>query len=388
MINMNKCTLLIAGDYHIYGRFNEFILQHPEHKLFKNELLEKILGYDIRIFNLEDPITNSRIGCIKSGPYGVGSERCLDAIDEAKFQIATFSTNHTYDMKNQGIIDTIDICKKHNIDIIGAGLIPQEAGKPYVIDINGIRITLLNYSRIEFNCVNNQHGGANPLNIISNYKDIQKTKKCSDFVIVIVHDGVDVFNLPYPKLIDRMRFYAEAGADAIILHHSQAFSGYEVYSNVPIFYGIGNLLHLTNMPYDKTGYMVGLSIEKGNPIKFEVIPIQLNDDDITVNTLTGSEQEIILNKIRELSNLISSPELLKNEWLKHINSIGVSYLSSLYRIPPLFYKILKKLKLLNTLEHILLFPKKRLLPILNLIRCEAHREAIIAYLEGIFYEEG
>jgi len=385
---MNKCTLLIAGDYHIYGRFNEFILQHPEHKLFKNELLEKILGYDIRIFNLEDPITNSRIGCIKSGPYGVGSERCLDAIDEAKFQIATFSTNHTYDMKNQGIIDTIDICKKHNIDVIGAGLIPQEAGKPYVIDINGIRITLLNYSRIEFNCVNNQHGGANPLNIISNYKDIQKTKKCSDFVIVIVHDGVDVFNLPYPKLIDRMRFYAEAGADAIILHHSQAFSGYEVYSNVPIFYGIGNLLHLTNMPYDKTGYMVGLSIEKGNPIKFEVIPIQLNDDDITVNTLTGSEQEIILNKIRELSNLISSPELLKNEWLKHINSIGVSYLSSLYRIPPLFYKILKKLKLLNTLEHILLFPKKRLLPILNLIRCEAHREAIIAYLEGIFNEEG
>lgn len=388
MINMNKCKLLIAGDYHIYGRFNEFILQHPEHKLFKNELLEKILGYDIRIFNLEDPITNSRIGCIKSGPYGVGSERCLDAIDEAKFQIATFSTNHTYDMKNQGIIDTIDICKKHNIDVIGAGLIPQEAGKPYVIDINGIRITLLNYSRIEFNCVNNQHGGANPLNIISNYKDIQKTKKCSDFVIVIVHDGVDVFNLPYPKLIDRMRFYAEAGADAIILHHSQAFSGYEVYSNVPIFYGIGNLLHLTNMPYDKTGYMVGLSIEKGNPIKFEVIPIQLNDDDITVNTLTGSEQEIILNKIRELSNLISSPELLKNEWLKHINSIGVSYLSSLYRIPPLFYKILKKLKLLNTLEHILLFPKKRLLPILNLIRCEAHREAIIAYLEGIFNEEG
>ncbi len=385
---MNKCKLLIAGDYHIYGRFNEFILQHPEHKLFKNELLEKILGYDIRIFNLEDPITNSRIGCIKSGPYGVGSERCLDAIDEAKFQIATFSTNHTYDMKNQGIIDTIEICKKHNIDVIGAGLTPQEAGKPYIIDINGIRITLLNYSRIEFNCVNNQHGGANPLNIISNYKDIQKTKKCSDFVIVIVHDGVDVFNLPYPKLIDRMRFYAEAGADAIILHHSQAFSGYEVYGNVPIFYGIGNLLHLTNMLYDKTGYMVGLSIEKGNPIKFELIPIQLNDEDITVNILTGSEQEIILDKINELSNLITSPELLKNEWLKHINSIRVSYLSSLYRIPPLFYKILKKLKLLNTLEHILLFPKKRLLPILNLIRCEAHREAIIAYLEGIFNEEG
>jgi len=384
---MNKCNLLIAGDYHIYGRFNEFILQHPEHKLFKNELLEKISGYDIRIFNLEDPITNSRIGCIKSGPYGVGSERCLDAIDSAKFQIATFSTNHTYDMKNQGIIDTIEICKKHNIDVIGAGLTPQEAGKPYIIDINGIRITLLNYSRIEFNCVNNQHGGANPLKTINNYREIQKTKQCSDFVIVIVHDGVDVFNLPYPKLIDRMRFYAEAGADAIILHHSQAFSGYEVYGNVPIFYGIGNLLHLTNMPYDKTGYMVGLSIEKGNPLKFEIIPIHLDDKDISVNILIDREKEIILDKINDLSNLITSPESLKNEWLKHISNLRVSYLSSLYMLPPLFYKILKKLKLLNTLEHILLLNKKRLLPILNLIRCDAHREAVIEYIEGIFYEE-
>jgi len=384
---MNKCNLLIAGDYHIYGRFDEFISRNPNHNLFKNELLEKISGYDIRIFNLEDPITDSRNGCIKSGPYGVGSERCLDAIDSAKFQIATFSTNHTYDMKNQGIIDTIEICKKHNIDVIGAGLTPQEAGKPYIIDINGIRITLLNYSRIEFNCVNNQHGGANPLKTINNYREIQKTKQCSDFVIVIVHDGVDVFNLPYPKLIDRMRFYAEAGADAIILHHSQAFSGYEVYGNVPIFYGIGNLLHLTNMPYDKTGYMVGLSIEKGNPLKFEIIPIHLDDKDISVNILIDREKEIILDKINDLSNLITSPESLKNEWLKHISNLRVSYLSSLYMLPPLFYKILKKLKLLNTLEHILLLNKKRLLPILNLIRCDAHREAVIEYLEGIFYEE-
>jgi len=28
-----------------------------------------------------------------------------------------------------------------------------------------------------------------------------------------------------------------------------------------------------------------------------------------------------------------------------------------------------------------------LLPILNLIRCDAHREAVIEYIEGIFYEE-
>lgn len=36
------------------------------------------------------------------------------------------------------------------------------------------------------------------------------------------------------------RFFVDIGADAVINHHQHCYSGYEVYKEKPIFYGLGN----------------------------------------------------------------------------------------------------------------------------------------------------
>ena len=72
--------------------------------------------------------------------------------------------------------------------------------------------------------------------------DIQIAKEDNDLVIVIVHGGREHYQLPTPKQRERFRFYADAGADFVVGHHTHCYSGYEIYKGKPIFYSLGNFI--------------------------------------------------------------------------------------------------------------------------------------------------
>lgn len=381
-----KATLLIAGDYHVYGRYDSYLRSNPDHKVFDQDLCGFVRSYPVSIFNLEDPITDARIGCVKWGPYGVGSEVALDQIEELGFGFATFATNHTYDMKNQGIKDTIDLCTKHGIKIFGAGLDPESARKPLRIEHEEIKISILNFSRCEFNCSTYSHGGANPLDMIDNCRDIIAEKQHSDYVLVIIHDGVDTFSLPYPLLKKQMRFFADMGADAIILHHSQRVSGYEVYQGKPIFYGIGNLLHWTDTCEDHEGLLVELTFAKGETSDFTLHAVEFDPQKVIVKLVSESRFSEILDRVHISSEIIEDDNLLVSRWESHLDRKSASYISAVEFKHPILATVVRKLGLQQFYLGFLLLSKKRLLRLLNLLRCEAHRQAILNILNRAYLE--
>ena len=382
---MEDKILLVAADYHIYGSFDKIIRANPAHKVFSASFNNVVKKSDLAVFNLEDPITNNRNGIIKNGPHGVGSTESLFPIKEAGFNLATFATNHTYDMGDQGIIDTIDACNKHNIKVIGAGLTKEDARRPYYTSLGKYKIAILNISRVEYNTVTDSHGGANPLDTINNTMDIIEARKVADFVFVVVHEGVDVFHLPYPKLVKQMRFYADMGADAIILHHSRIVSGYEVYNNTPIFYGLGNLLHLTKNKDEHIGLIIKFIIGNKKQLDFELLPIELDPVKIQVSLCEAEKKQSVINKIDHLSDTIKSENSLKLEWENHVAQKKALYLSILSGYPIVFYRIAKKTGLLGLYERFLLTNKKKYLAVWNIFRCQAHREAANKVIDEIFY---
>ena len=82
----------------------------------------------------------------------------------------------------------------------------------------------------------------NPLLPIQQFYKIQEAKENADYVLVIVHGGIEHYQLPTSRMIETYRFFIDAGADAVVNHHQHCYSGYERYKSKPIIYGLGNLL--------------------------------------------------------------------------------------------------------------------------------------------------
>ena len=84
----------------------------------------------------------------------------------------------------------------------------------------------------------------------------------------------------------------DLGADAVLSHHTHAFSGYEIYNTKPIFYGLGNFLYdwpgKINGKWN-TGYTVKLLLS--GSVNFEIIPLKQCNESPGVFLLNKEETE-------------------------------------------------------------------------------------------------
>jgi hypothetical protein len=174
------------------------------------------------------------------------------------------------------------------------------------------------------------------------------------------------------------RFYIDAGADAVINHHTHCVSGYEEYKDKPIYYSLGNFL------FDKDSYR--------NSIWNEGLAVVLTfgDSEINHNRLSFSqcneepviklhkdlEIEMFESKIKQINTIIDSDEHLLFEFHKFCESNRKLYESYL---EPYSNRYLHYLRNRNLFPRLHSRKKKKYL--LNLIRCESHRDIIIQYLK-------
>ena len=70
------------------------------------------------------------------------------------------------------------------------------------------------------------------------------------------------------------RHFVDMGADAVVNHHQHCISGYEIYQEKPIFYGLGNFCFdsFREQPVSQWnyGYAVKLTVDK--KISVDLIP--------------------------------------------------------------------------------------------------------------------
>ncbi len=215
---------------------------------------------------------------------------------------------------------------------------------------------------------------ANPLKPILQYYAIKEAKEKADYVLVIVHGGHEMHQLPSPRMQEIYRFFIDSGADAVINGHQHCFSGYEVYKGKPIFYGLGNFCMdkspiRVNNPWNY-GYMVKLSFNDGN-IEFDIYPYEQCGEIPGVRLL--KDRTAFDSKINELNSIITSVESLRR-----ITEVFYESTESMYIVihEPYNNSFLKKLFFKHVLPSF--FSKKRKLKILNFIECESHRDRLIA----------
>jgi hypothetical protein len=367
----NDIKILITGDFCPHNRIEKLALKEDFGAIF-NDFIDVFKGNDLNITDLECPLTESESARPKTGPHQKALPECIKILKHADIRLAAMANNHIMDYNSKGVIDTIGLCNSNGIATVGVGSTLEDARKPFSISINKKRIAILNFADNEFLTATDSSYSCNPINLVQGYYDIIDAKLKNDYLIVILHAGNEFYELPSPRTKKLYRLLIDQGADVVISHHTHAFSGYEIYKERPIFYGLGNFIYdwpgKINSRWNR-GYVVRLEIS--DETDFKIVPLKQCNEETGVFHLDSEETEDFWKEISWLNNIISDDQLLENEFQKYCNSVFPMYDAF---IEPYFGRYITALRKRGFFPK--LMPRKKRLLLLNLARCESHREVL------------
>ena len=364
-------NIIIAGDVVPSDRTVPLFKERKTELLF-GEIMPILKEADYAVANLEAPVVINQGNPIKkSGPNLAAPPQAMEVIKEAGFNMITLANNHFRDQGQTGVMDTLNSAVKVGLDYVGGGETLAEAQKTKYVLLKDKKFAFLNFCEQEYSIATDKYGGSNPYDIINIDKTIQEAKVTADYVILIIHGGIEHYQLPSPRMKKEYRFFVDAGADAIINHHQHCFSGYEIYKGKPICYGLGNFCfdmpkYRNNGLWDK-GFMAQLSFDE-DQIVLSRIPYSQCDEEPRVRLL---EEGAYDEKFSELNAIISDEVQLKTSYqnlvakqqkkmLSHMNFFGNRIFDKLYKMGYLSG----------------LYKKSRLYVAKDLISCESHYDIL------------
>lgn len=369
--------ILICGDFCPRERVVSIINRGMEEQLFEDwlDLLSKM---DYSIVNLECPvIKNNVINPIeKVGPCLHTTEQAIRLLCNSGFNMVTLANNHFFDYGQKGIEDTVDLLDELGLEYVGGGKNKKIAEGTLYREIQNKYFAFVNFCDNEFSIANSVHGGSNPISLVDNYYQIQEASENADYVIVIVHGGHEGFQLPNPTMVKNYRFFVDAGANVVINHHQHCFSGYEIYKNAPIFYGLGNFCfdrkNMRNNIWNE-GYAVELCFNNED-LSFKLYPyIQCNEKP---GVFLLKKQDNFLGKLAVLNEIIGNEDKLNITFDTYVKKELIN-IRSIFQ--PYHNRYLRRAFKWNFLFDC--WGLKHYRSIMNKFTCEAHRELFIRGLE-------
>ena len=368
-------NILLAGDFAPRYRLAESVEAERFQDIFPDEVLGVVKSADFSFVNFESPIVEAGYRLIpKCGPNLHCSPLAADAVRYAGFTGVTLANNHILDFGADGLRQTVKCCKNVGLDAVGVGENLSDAARILYLEKDGKRLAVVNCCEHEFSIATDTQAGANPLNPVRQWYQIREAKANADFVLVIVHGGHEHFQLPSLRMQETYRFFVDAGADAVVNHHQHCYSGYEVYKDKPIFYGLGNFCfddkNLRNSFWNQ-GYMVKIDFSDES-VGFSLHPYNQCNETASVRLLADEERGDFDKRLTELNDVIGDETLLKEKVREYYEKCSRWELGIL---EPYRGKILSKLFSLGLLPR---FVKgRKISAVLNHIDCESHRDKLI-----------
>lgn len=380
MNDTDSISVLIAGDYCPHYRVSKLIEQDQTDSIF-SDIQDIVQRTDLAVVNFESSVEapNSTKN-IKHGECFNCSEKSVELLKKAGFNIVTLANNHFYDYGDIGVLKTLDCLKNNKIDYVGGGKDLEEASKVLYKKEKGKTLAFINCCENEFSIASNTHGGSNPLNPIKQFHDIQEARNNADIVILIIHGGHEHYQYPSLRMKETYRFFVDAGADVVVNGHQHCYSGYEVYNGKPIFYGIGNFCfdwEVSDLKPWHFGYMVELNIDTNQQLSFNLHPYIQCYKTPSVSLLDAEQLQDFNAKIQAINTVIADDQ----ELLKKFNSMANKQ-ARFYAVDfePYNNRIFRALYTRHLLPS--LVGHKKRLHVYNHLICESHHDILLNVLKS------
>ena len=205
---------------------------------------------DLALGNLEVALTDSGAAQDKTytfrAPLSSAGGMARSGID-----VVSVANNHALDYGRSQLSAELDALHQAGLTAAGGGLNKQQATSPQTVNRKGARIGVLAFSEItpaEFAATDTQPGVAYTQDSAAMTAAVAaaKASKKYDYLIVIMHWGVEGDYQNNKRQTDEGHALIDAGADAVIGSHPHRLQGVEHYKNGLIAYSLGNFVFGTS----------------------------------------------------------------------------------------------------------------------------------------------
>ncbi len=240
---------------------------------------------DLLLINFENAATNS--GNAVKGDVPLKCSPTYVPLAKANNNtVASLANNHAFDYGIDGMVDTVNYLKDAGITPIGAGNNEDEAHAEVTQDINGRKITILNYmdsnNFAEYSYevmpyANGSSPGYSAYDSDVAQKQVSQARNNSaDLIVAYLHFGNEYSNSPNDDQVRIAHELIDYGADVVIGSHPHVPQGIEMYNGKPIFYSLGNFIFDQSNPNTHVAYFVKIDLVKGEGI-CTVYPIYISN---------------------------------------------------------------------------------------------------------------
>ncbi|PYZ92584.1 hypothetical protein CR194_13010 [Salipaludibacillus keqinensis] len=274
-------SIFVCGDIVNYKNGNGYICE--------DSLSKRIRTTDFAICNFEAPIEGDWNPIKKSGPHHYQRKETIRGLGEQGFDMLCLANNHIMDYGIPALSATIDEVINNKLDFIGAGLNFENAYKPLIKEINGIKVGFINACEAHFGVKDLNSSLDEPGYAWINHPEIDRTtitlKKECDFVILLSHAGLEHYSIPQKEWRIRYQYLCDIGVDAVIGSHPHVPQGYEKYKSSLIFYSLGNFYFDSKKYTDKKdhSYSVILKLDRDKGIDFEIVCHHKENDTVVLS---------------------------------------------------------------------------------------------------------
>lgn len=237
--------ICFCGDIMVGGMF------HYKDRIVDETLNRYLYGNNICVGTLECAVGEDNFAFDDVKVKGRNNLIWAKSMDFAKLNqfgidVVSLANNHIYDMGEEGLRNTIELCQISDIAHCGAGMNLEEARKPAVLYRNKKTIAFLAYCACGVESMGYvrfaTHNSAGVAPLVSSivYEDIRKAKSQYDKVIVIPHWGEEYEYLPTEECVEYAKMMIDAGADAVFGGHTHCVCPMIEYKGKPIYFSLGN----------------------------------------------------------------------------------------------------------------------------------------------------
>lgn len=232
---------------------------------------------DVVVANLECPSTTIQAPLNKRFVFN-SDPRMLATLRRHGITHMNLANNHTIDQGRGGLTDTYCNVEKNGMTAIGYGRNAIEAARAVLLSerprkvfvLSSLRVISENYVSLpERPCVCEAS--------ISQLQDSIRALKAKDStacVVVCLHWGVEHTVHPTVQQRNEAHRLVDAGADAIIGHHSHTAQDVEIYRGCPIFYSLGNFIFDLDRQLNRRALLARLVVGKDS-VAHQTIPIEV-----------------------------------------------------------------------------------------------------------------
>lgn len=237
---------LFCGDVMAGG-----VIPYNKNGYIDRALMQYMRSFDFRIGTLECavgtnlPYDEEKMRHTKGIVYMRNED--FFRVKEMGFDVMSLANNHSTDLGEKGLINTIQLLEKNNILHCGAGLTLDEAKKPAVLSKDGITIAIIGclfkgVAPTIFHPATDTEYGVFQTTIEEIEKDIKDAKNKYDQVIVMPHWGEEHSYIPPLYCKNYAKRMIEAGADLIIGDHPHIINPVVSFNGKECYFSLGNFL--------------------------------------------------------------------------------------------------------------------------------------------------